>query len=76
MAPSGERGSAGDMKAQWASIRKARANRKPSRMNRKEPMPQMAARMPIILSLRVCGFIKIKLQRGYIALIKYADGHN
>ena len=36
-------------------------------------MPQTAARIPMILSLRVCGFIKIKLQPGYIALIKYAD---
>ena len=64
------------MGCQWASIRKARANRKPSRINRKEPMPQMAARMPMILSLRVCGFIKIKLQHGYIALIKYAGRHH
>ena len=43
-------------------------------MKRKEPIPRWLARMPRILSLRVCGFIKFKLQRGYIALIKYARG--
>ncbi|WP_339379119.1 hypothetical protein, partial [Aeromonas dhakensis] len=40
---------------------------KPSKINRKEPMPQMAANMATILSLLVCGFIKNYLQPGYMA---------